>query len=96
LRAQILPVILEWHVGHEVNGIGAQQGALDPIKFLIAWQRGDAMKADVLEPDWDFFSVADRDLEELRWQYGIAPLMPAHAADGAEISLPATADPYAN
>jgi hypothetical protein len=96
LRAQILPTIFEWHVGHEVSGIGAQQGALDPIKFLIAWQRGDAMKADVLEPDWDFFDVAERDLEELRWQYGITPLMPAHAAAGVEINVPTTADPYAN
>jgi hypothetical protein len=65
LRAQILPTIFEWHVGQEVNGIGAQQGALDPIKFLISWQRGDAMSADVLSPDWDFFGVAERDLEEL-------------------------------
>jgi hypothetical protein len=59
-------------------------------------QRGDAMKADVLAPDWDFFEVAERDLEELRWQYGIQPLMPAHAAAGVEIILPDTADPYAN
>jgi hypothetical protein len=73
---QILPTIFEWHVGHEVNGIGKQEGALDPIKFLISWQRGDATTADVLSPDWDFFAVADRDLEELRWAYGIPPLLP--------------------
>jgi hypothetical protein len=96
LRAQILPVIFEWHVGQEVNGIGAQKGALDPIKFLISWQRGDAMSADVLSPDWDFFGVAERDLEELRWHYGIPPLMPAHAAAGTEIAVADTADPYAN
>jgi hypothetical protein len=96
LRAQILPTIYEWHIGHEVNGIGAQKGALDPAKFLISWQRGDAMTADVLSPDWDFFDVAGRDLEELRWLYGITPLMPAHAAAGDEITLAETADPYAN
>jgi len=28
LRAHILPVIFQWHVGTEVNGIGAQQGAV--------------------------------------------------------------------
>lgn len=96
LRAQILPTIFEWHVGQEVTGIGKQQGALDPVKFLISWQRGDACTADVLSPDWDFFDVVHRDLEELRWAYGIPPLMPAHAAGGPEINVDATADPYAN
>lgn len=96
LRAHILPVIFEWHVGHEVNGIGAQQGALDPIKFLISWQRGESTTADVLSPDWDFWAVADRDLEELRWRYGIPPLLPADAAVGAGIVIGDEADPYAN
>lgn len=95
LRAQILPTIFEWHVGAEVNGIGKQEGALDPIKFLVSWQRGDATTADVLSPDWDFFAVADRDLEELRWAYGIPPLLPADAAGGQEISVAGSADPYA-
>jgi hypothetical protein len=96
LRAQILPTIFEWHVGQEVNGIGKQQGALDPVKFLISWQRGEAATTDVLSPQWDFFDVVARDLEELRWTYGITPLMPAHAAAGTEINVDATADPYAN
>jgi hypothetical protein len=96
LRAQILPTIFEWHVGQEVSGIGKQQGALDPIRFLISWQRGDACTSDVLSPDWDFFAVADRDLEELRWAYGIPPLLPADAAEGEEISVVGSADPYAN
>jgi hypothetical protein len=96
LRAQILPTIFEWHVGQEVNGIGKQEGALDPVKFLLGWQRGDATSTDVLSPEWDFFAVADRDLEELRWAYRIPPLMPADAASGTEIVVGETADPYAN
>jgi hypothetical protein len=96
LRAQILPTVFEWHVGMEVNGIGKQEGALDPIKFLLAWQRGDATTTDVLAPEWDFFDIVDRDLEELRWTYGIPPLMPSDAATGPEISIEASADPYAN
>jgi ubiquinone biosynthesis protein Coq4 len=95
LRAHILPVIFQWHVGTEVNGIGAQQGALDPIKFLISWQRGLSSTTDVLSPDWDFWAAVDRDVEELRWEYGIAPLMPAHAAAGAEVVVTENADPYA-
>ena len=96
LRAHILPVIFEWHVGHDVNGIGAQQGALDPVRFLIAWQRGDATTTDVLAPEWDFFDIADRDLEELRWRYGIPPLLPSDSATGAEVIIAGAADPYAN
>lgn len=96
LRAHILPVIFEWHVGTEVNGIGAQQGALDPIKFLLSWQRGDATTTDVLSPDWDFWSEAPRDLEELRAEYRIPPLLPADAAVGDEITVAPSADPYAH
>lgn len=95
LRAHILPVIFEWHVGNEVNGIGAQQGALDPIKFLISWQRGLSTTTDVLSPDWDFWEAAERDLDELRCNYRIAPLLPADAADGAEVVVAENADPYA-
>jgi hypothetical protein len=93
LRAHILPVIFEWHIGHEVNGIGEQQGALDPTKFLIAWQRGEATATDVLSVDWDFFAAAERDLEELRWTYGIPPLLPADAAEGGESRSPGTPTP---
>jgi len=95
LRAHLLPVIFEWHVGTEVNGIGAQTGALDPEKFLVAWQRGDATTTDVLDPDWDFWVAADVDLDELRQQYGIAPLDPVEAASGDEIVVAADADPDA-
>lgn len=96
LRAHILPVIFEWHVGHEVNGIGARQGGLDPVKFLISWQRGASTTTDVLSPAWDFWSVVDRDLDQLRLDYGIPPLLPADAAAGDEVIVAGNADPYAN
>jgi hypothetical protein len=95
LRAHLLPVIFEWHVGTEVNGIGAQTGALDPEKFLVAWQRGEATTFDVLDPTWDFWAAAEIDLDELRGRYGITPLEPADAAAGAEIVVAADADPDA-
>jgi hypothetical protein len=95
LRGHILPVIFEWHVGHEVNGIGAQTGALDPAKFLASWRRGEAMTTDVLNPAWDFFTVAAQDLDELRDQYAVTPLAPSAAAAGEEIRDPARADPDA-
>ena len=95
LRAHILPVIFEWHVGHDVNGIGARTGALDPLKFLVSWQRGEAMATDVLDPSWDFFAAAERDLEEVRESYAVPPLLPADAASGEEVRVAAQADPYA-
>jgi hypothetical protein len=50
----------------------------------------------VLSADWEFWAVVERDLEELRWEYGIAPLLPADAAVGAEVVVTENADPYAN
>jgi hypothetical protein len=96
LRAHLLPVIFEWHVGTEVNGIGAQTGALDPEKFVVAWNRGEATTQDVLDPSWDFWAVAGADLDELRASYGIPPLDPADAAAGDEITVAAHADPDAD
>ena len=93
VRAHLLPVIFEWHVGTEVNGIGAQVGNLDPRKLLAAWTRGETMSTDVLDPTWDFWSVAGADLEELRATYDIVPLDPMFAASGPEIVVEATADP---
>jgi ubiquinone biosynthesis protein Coq4 len=95
LRAHLLPVIFQWHVGAEVNGIGAQRGALDPEKLLVAWERGEATTGDVLSSQWDFWSVAPRPLDELRAEYGITPLDPAEAASGPEITVAADADPDA-
>jgi hypothetical protein len=93
MRAHILPVIFEWHVGHEVNGIGAQVGALEPTKFLASWQRGEAMSADVLSPQWDFWDIVDRDVDELREEYAIPPLQPEDAAEGDEVVVADRADP---
>src|SRR5690606_12806343 len=96
LRAHLLPVIFQWHVGTEVNGIGARTGALDPDKFLVAWDRGEATTQDVLDPSWDFWAAAGTDLEELRASYGIVPLDPTYAAAGDEITVAADAEPDAD
>ena len=75
--------------------VGAQSGALDPIKFLVSWQRGESTTTDVLSPEWDFWEAAQHDLEELREQYEIVPLLPADAATGEEIIVEKEADRYA-
>ncbi len=53
---------------------------LDPAKVWTAWDRGFAMSADVYSGQWDFWSLVDRDLDDLRDEYAIPPLDPADAA----------------
>lgn len=93
LSAHLLPVIFEWHIGLEVNGIGAQHGALDPWKFLFAWRRGNATAVDVLDAGWGFFDVADRPLEEVRGHYGLPELPDRFRASGPEVNFTDEADP---
>lgn len=96
LATHLLPVIFEWHLSQEVNGIGAQHGALDPWKFLKAWKRGDASGTDVLAQDWRFFDVADVPLSQLRELYGIEDLPDDFAASGPEVNVTSEADPDAS
>jgi hypothetical protein len=93
LGAHLLPVIVQWHVGQEVNGIGAQHGALDPWKFIVAGQRGTQTSTDVLAPGWSFFEEAQRPLDDLRRDYGIPPLPQQFRASGPEVNVTAEADP---
>jgi hypothetical protein len=93
LAAHLLPVIFEWHIGQEVNGIGAQHGALDPWKFLVACKRGTQTTGDVLGRDWDFFEAARHPLDELRRDYGIPPLPAQYRPSGPEVNVTAEADP---
>lgn len=93
LGAHLLPVIVQWHVGQEVNGIGAQHGALDPWKFIVAGQRGMQTTTDVLAPSWTFFAEAERPLADVRRDYGIPALPEQFRAAGPEVNVTAEADP---
>jgi hypothetical protein len=93
LAAHLLPVIVQWHVGQEVNGIGAQHGALDPWKFIAAQNRGAATSTDVLGSDWHFFEAAERPLLELRAEYNIPELAEQFRPAGPEVNVTAEADP---
>lgn len=93
LGAHLLPVIFQWHIGQEVNGIGAQHGALDPWKFLVAWKRGAKTATDVLGPQWRFFEAAERPLPELRQKYGIPALPEQFRPTGPEVNVTSEADP---
>lgn len=87
MEGHILPVIYSWHLGVEINEVaGSFTGALDPEKFFVAWDRGEAVTGDFFAPDWDFWATAPTPLAELRAQMTVPPLDPSEAAssDGTE------------
>lgn len=88
MGGHILPVIYSWHMGIQFNPVAvARRGHLDPEKFWRAWERGRAMRLDTFGPDFDFWSIVEVPLQELRDGYGIPPLDDAHAADGKPLPV---------
>jgi hypothetical protein len=78
MSGHILPVIMSWHLGIElVKFAGSMTHALTPDAFWNAWARGNATTTDTFDAAWDFWAVAPRPLDEVRRDYGIAPLDPA-------------------
>jgi tellurite resistance protein len=58
MSGHVLPVIFSWHLGIELIEVaGAAKGALDPQEFWHAWARGEAMKVDLFDPNWDFWAA---------------------------------------
>lgn len=83
MSGHILPVIFSWHLGIVLNPLaGSAKGAFDGEKFWRAWERGRMTTLDTFGPDWDFWGLAERPLDEIRSAYNVVPLDPAHAADG--------------
>jgi hypothetical protein len=83
MSGHILPVIITWHLGIElIKFTGSYQGALDPEKFFVAWERGSEVTTDVFDQAWDFWAASSRSLAELRTDYTVPPLDPKDAASG--------------
>lgn len=83
MGGHVLPVIYSWHLGIQLNPVAvARHGHLDAEKFWRAWERGRTCRMDTFGPEFDFWSVVETPLQELRDGYGIPPLDAAHAADG--------------
>lgn len=88
MGGHILPVIFSWHLGIQLNPLAvARRGRFDPEKFWRAWERGRACRVDTFGPDFDFWSVIDVPLQELRDGYGVPVLDAAHAADGEPLPV---------
>ena len=77
MAAEVLPVLFSWHLGIRLNEIaGASTGAFEPRRFWTAWERGAAMRTDLVAADWDFWGATTVDLDELRRAYGLPPAAP--------------------
>jgi hypothetical protein len=74
MAAEILPVMLSWHLGIKLDPLAASdRGGYEPRKFWTAWDRGQSMKVDLLSEDWEFWAATEVPLEELRSEYGLPP-----------------------
>lgn len=71
--AFFLFVMLQFHIGVKITPIAnAEKGYFDAKAVLRAAQRGAACKVDLSDPEqFDFWSVADVPVVELRQRYGI-------------------------
>lgn len=77
MSGHILPVIFFFHFGEQLNDVGhAGKGGLDPDEFWHAWARGEEMTIDIFDPKWTVWDWVERDLEELRRDWNVAP--PGH------------------
>lgn len=64
-------VLLQFHVGIRMTPIAkARTGLFDPLKAMIAIRRGAGMNVD-LNDGWDYWSVMNEQVEELRRRYNI-------------------------
>ncbi len=66
--------LLQFHLGVRITPITpGQTGHFDPAKMLVGLQRGSACTIDPTD-GWDPWPHMDRPLDEVRREYGIAPL----------------------
>ena len=65
--------MMQFHMGVRVGPLTkSETGHFDPDLMLKAIARGAAMNIDLTD-GWDPWNVMDRDIDELRVEYGIAP-----------------------
>ena len=73
MEAQILPAMFCWHLGIKLNWLGGSfRGAFEPRTFWDAWDRGNATRFDLFDPEWDFWAAAEQPLVQVRQSLGVA------------------------
>lgn len=88
----VMEVILDFQLGIDFGlalvGYASKTDELDPDKVMLGIRRGLGCNVDIMGPDWDFWEVADRQVTELREEYGIEGVSgvvmdpPVHPATG--------------
>jgi len=74
MAGHILPVIFNGHLGVRLNDVATPaRGGFDPDEFWHAWARGADMAVDLFDPAWNVWDWVERDLEELRRDWNVAP-----------------------
>jgi len=74
MAGHILPVIFNGHLGVKFNEVATPaRGGFDPDEFWHAWARGRDMTIDLFAPGWSAWDWVERDLEELRRDWNVAP-----------------------
>jgi ubiquinone biosynthesis protein Coq4 len=74
MSGHILPVIFNGHLGVKFNDVARYTtGGLDPDEFWHAWARGADMTVDIFSPEWNVWEWVDKDLEEVRQIFNVAP-----------------------
>ncbi|MDP1960669.1 MAG: hypothetical protein Q8K93_00570 [Reyranella sp.] len=74
MAGHILPVIFNGHLGVRFNEVATPaRGGFDPNEFWHAWARGRDMTVDIFDPKWSAWDWIERDLEELRRDWNVAP-----------------------
>ncbi len=77
MAGHILPVIFNGHLGVRFNDVATPaRGGFDPDEFWHAWARGRDMTVDIFAPDWNVWDWVEKDLEEVRRIFNVAPAGP--------------------
>ena len=83
----LMEVILDFQLGIDFGvglvGYVPKTDELDPDQVMVGIRRGLGCSVDIMGPDWDFWAVVDRDVEDLRAEYGIT------GVDGVAMAPPA-------
>ena len=70
--------LLQWHLGASVGSFTidvSHKGLLDPPKFFESWARGMDMNISLMDDPWSWWDVIETDIEELRAEYNITPIV---------------------
>lgn len=69
----VFQAIVHFHLGLKIDpAFQPYDDKFEPEPFFAALRRGNDMNIDLFK-DWDYWSIMDRDLDELRKEYNVVP-----------------------